>query len=87
MPFSLTNNAIGRNVLGKRKFNINSGHGKWYLHTDESHCNAVPSNTLCPWRISIKMKDFYFWQEEQMTCTMEPLVLFSVPAVFSCHSK
>lgn len=58
MPFSLTNNAIGRNVLGQGKFNINSGHGKRCLHMDESHRNAVPSNTPRPWRISKKGKIF-----------------------------
>lgn len=72
MPFSLTNNAIGRNVLGQGKFNINSGHGKRCLHTDVSHRNAVPSDTLHLWRISKNRKDFCFWQEEQMTCTAEP---------------
>lgn len=87
MPFSLTNNAIGRNGLGQGKSNINSGHGKQCLHMDESHRNAVPSNTPHPWRISKKRKDFCFWQEEQMTCTMEPWFSSLFQLFFSCHSK
>lgn len=82
MPFSLTNNAIGRNALGQGKFNTNSSHRKWCLHMDESHCNAAPSSTLCPWRISIKRNDFCFCQEEQITCTVEPW-LSSVSQLFS----
>lgn len=54
MPFSLTNNAIGRNVLGQDKFSTNLGHGKQCLHRSESHRNATPSKTSCPWRVSKK---------------------------------
>lgn len=56
--FQFNKFAIGRNVLGQGKFNINSGHGKQCLHTNESHCNAISYNTLCPWKISKKERFF-----------------------------
>lgn len=56
---------------GEGKFNINSGYGKQCLHTNESHCNAIFYNTLCPWKISKEGEIFYFWQDEQMMCAVE----------------